>query len=92
MIHKQALKVTDIQTIQVPANAQLLSVQEQRGVLTVWYFFQVVTDKMKDWTFEIIGTGNPGPKADDSFFMSTVQMPDGLVWHVWAHYDYEMDG
>ena len=91
MIHKQVLKIEDIQTIQVPKDSQLLSVQEQRGALTVWYFFQCATE-FKYWTFEIIGTGNYGPKADDSFFVSTVQMSSGLVWHVWAHYDYEMEG
>lgn len=88
MIHKQALEVTDIQTIQVPANAQLLSVQEQRGVLTVWYFFGSETDEIKDWTFEIVGTGNNGPQEEQSYFASTVQMPSGLVWHVWVHYEF----
>lgn len=84
-IFKYALEITDEQHVELPHDSQLLSVQDQNGQLTLWALinpnlnmvFRLVT---------IIGTGHPitKPRAVLGTFIGTVQMYNGLVWHVFV--------
>lgn len=80
-IWKYPLQVTDLQTLEIPQGAQILSAQIQSGQLTLWALVDTSNpcEKVK---IEVVGTGNP---IDDSFsdrkYISTVQMGP-FVWHV----------
>ncbi len=80
-IYKYPLKVADIQTIKMPADARLLSVGDQGGVLTLWA--RVDTEaELVPTTFAIYGTGNPieTPESDEVYIGTTQMGP--FVWHV----------
>lgn len=80
-IHKYALAVTGFQSIDMPLDAQILSIQNQQGSLEIWAKVVPNTD-MVQRHFEIYGTGRiiqPGQRT----YLATVQMDGGaLVWHI----------
>lgn len=80
-IFKYPLKLTDIQAIEIPEKASILSVDIQNGGICLWALVDP-NSKLVNYKFAIIGTGNP---IDDSYnlqmFIGTVQQPP-FVWHV----------
>ena len=83
-IYNYKLDVIDKQVIQLPQNAQILSVQEQHGELCLWALVEEQAET-EDWTIQIIGTGNPAYHVDAGDFIGTVQARGGyLVWHIFA--------
>lgn len=84
MIHKQTLRIIDEQQIELPSDARILSVANQRDQLCVWYEFSERLNEKKTTTIIIVGTGNRGPEtAVSDRFIGTVLMMEGdLVWHV----------
>lgn len=82
-IWKWPLQVTDLQQVQMPRGAQVLSVQMQGGAPQLW---ALVDEKApaEPRTFATYGTGNPMPEvADYGQFVGTYQMHGGsLVFHV----------
>lgn len=84
MIHKQILKLTDVQEIVIPDNAIILSVKNQNGNLCVWYQYDDTSENCKTFqkvTILIVGTGNPKPNAENTYFIDTVIMGSS-VWHI----------
>lgn len=84
-VYKYQLQIEDLQEISVPAGAQFLSVQYQRGVLTLWVLVNP-ENAHANVMIEIIGTGNP---ADDypRTYIGTAQSPVSCaVWHVFWRY------
>lgn len=80
-IWKYPLEITDIQIVEMPSNAQILSAQMQGDALCLWVLVNM-TDAIERRSIEIIGTGNPMAEYPRQF-ISTVQMHGGaLVWHV----------
>jgi len=83
-IHKYPLKVAGQQTVEMPADAQILSVQMQGQKLCIWALV-TPTLPMVDRKIEVFGTGKPVselPMAGRNF-LGTVQTAGGaLVWHV----------
>lgn len=81
-IWKYELQVTDMQAVEMPQFAELLSVANQNGSLCLWAM--VDADKPRDTRhIEIIGTGNPVPTdmgVDRKFIGTAVINP--FVWHV----------
>ena len=80
-IYKYPLTITDRQDVEMPTGSRLLSVGEQEGQLILW----VAVDTNKPTISRcivIVGTGNPAKNIVDSPFIGTVQMSNGLVWHV----------
>ena len=82
-IFKYRLELSSRQYIEVPCDAEFLTVQLQRGEICLW----AVVDPGKvnvSQEFVIRGTGHPLP--DKSFeilqFLGTVQTQDAYVWHV----------
>lgn len=83
LIWKYPLDIKDEQVVDLPINAQLLSVQEQNGQIVLWAIVEPnrVTEEIK---VRIYGTGHPLAVQDDLFsYLGTVQTSGGsLVWHV----------
>lgn len=82
VIYKYELEITDVQTIKMPRRACPISVGHQNGKLVVWCGVNT-NAAVAEHTFYVVGTGNPMP--NDGAYMEpigTVQMPNGLVWHV----------
>lgn len=82
-IHKVTLSEVDEQTISIPANSDILSVQEQNGNIFLWY---LCGTKMPNVERKILifGTGHEITKNRENLtFLGTVQYAKGiLVYHV----------
>lgn len=82
-IFKYQLQVKDIQTINLPTNYKILSLQVQHGLPCIW----VAVDNEQSTipiTFRMIGTGGT-INLDESSFLGTLQFLDGeLVVHVFV--------
>jgi hypothetical protein len=84
-IWKYTLEVTDLQTLEMPVGAEILSVQMQHGVPTLWATVNPAA-LTQFRTIAIHGTGNPIP-GDPGIFLGTVQQQVGnstLVWHIFS--------
>lgn len=84
-IHKYQLKVTDRQLLELPEGSRTLACKEQDGNLCLWVYLDT-EEKLERLEILILGTGNPAPSdlKDTHFFIDTVQMSNGLVWHVFG--------
>lgn len=80
-IWKFPLEVTDHQSIEMPANAKVLSVADQAGVLTIWALVDPEAERelRHVWVF---GTGHPVTVSGATFRGSVQQGP--FVWHVFT--------
>jgi len=80
-IWKFALEIEDEQSISMPEGAEILCVQEQRGVGCLWA--KVNTENpMIDKTIVIRGTGHPFVEEAGKY-LGTFQIDGGvLIWHV----------
>jgi hypothetical protein len=88
VIYKYPLEITDTQTVELPYEHRILSVQAQNGILCLWAAVDLEETFKADRTIRIIGTGNQSDELDfyfsgDMEFISTVQL-SGLVWHVFT--------
>lgn len=79
LIYKYQIPFPDA-VIDMPIGAEILSVQEQHGIPTMWALIndEVGTIKRK---FSFYGTGHP-IHIDNFKFLATIQRGKGLVWHV----------
>ena len=83
-IHKYPIEITDFQTLKVPQERRILSVQVQNDKPCIW--MEVKTDtphtELKVYVF---GTGQPMPPID-LHYIGTIQVLEGRgVFHVyWA--------
>jgi len=88
-IYKYILAEVDYQSLNIPAKAQILSVQEQNDYLTIWVGLNTNEPSViRD--IRVFGTGNPVvlTHPDSKLnFIGTVKMPVGLVWHVFEEID-----
>lgn len=65
----------------MPADARIVHVGQQHGSVTVWAEVGVPdVSGMRPTTLRVTATGEPF----DGDYVGTVQMPNGLVWHVVA--------
>lgn len=83
VIWKYPLELAEKQTLQTPLGAQILSLQVQRGVPTLWILVDPDSPKVSR-TLWMVGTGYPVPAAAASgTFIGTYQVEDGaLVFHI----------
>lgn len=84
-IWKYPLNIIDTQSVEIPANSRILSVQFQHEVLTVWAHVEASNPKVLR-KIHIYGTGHPADSAEYLDFIGTAQQY-GLVWHVFAERD-----
>lgn len=83
-IWKYRLQVTDIQPVNMPEGAEILSVQFQGCLLCLWALVNAARPTTER-VIEIFGTGNPVycDMGIERKFIATAQQPDlPLVWHV----------
>ena len=86
IIYKYPLVVQDVQTIKLPSNAEILSVQSQivntfrDRELVLWAIVNPQLDTEQERTIHIIGTGNPMPNKVLKY-LGTTQM-NTFVWHI----------
>lgn len=81
-IFKYPLKITGKQSIKIPRNHRILSVQVQDGILCVWAAVEPEGCTVFR-EFLIVGTGCDMPEEEH---IATVQ--DGhLVWHIFSDFN-----
>jgi len=81
-VWKYPLAVTDVQEVEMPAGAEILSAQVQDETLCLWALV-VPGWEEEPRRIRIVGTGNPFDHETGVKFIGTVQMHSGLlVWHV----------
>ena len=69
----------------MPRHARVIHVDEQDGELFVWAECEPSNDRVETF-FEVIGTGHnipPITKREVRVHLGTLQMSNGLVWHVY---------
>lgn len=81
-IYKYKLEITDKQTVALPADADILSVDAQLGELCLWAVV-VPNNFTIERRIEIFGTGADIPTGlgISRIYLGTVVMPP-FVWHV----------
>jgi len=80
-IWKYQIAISDVQTIEMPAGAKILSLQTQDGTPCIWALCNEEASKELR-TFTMYGTGHIIHK-DPGTFIGTFQMDGGeLVFHV----------
>ena len=73
---------TQLQLVKMPANATILHVGEQFGDLYVWALVNPDATQV-DYKFFVLGTGvDIGHLEMVCNFQNSVQMSNGLVWHI----------
>ena len=83
-IHKYPLTMADIQTVEMPSGAEILTVQTQVATPCIWAL--VDTDNpVEEHSFAIFGTGHP--IHEDIWvrhkYISTFQLSDGkFIFHL----------
>jgi len=84
-IWKYPLKVTDIQNVEMPAGARVLSAHVQRDTICVWVLADPAADRVRR-QFRIFGTGVPVGEIPMAEFVATVHfLRVGLVFHVFDY-------
>jgi hypothetical protein len=84
-IHKQALAVTDIQTVSLPLGAEILFAREQHDAICIWYRCDSTQVVKHEVQIAICGTGHPCPPADEARYLGSAFIyGGGLVFHVFA--------
>jgi hypothetical protein len=80
-IWKYQIRTTDLQTIEMPEGARILSVQVQHGAPTVWALVDPANPLVERMLI-VCGTGNPCP-SNLGAYVGTYQLQGGaLVFHV----------
>lgn len=79
-IHKIVLPLDIKSVTEMPLNHKILKAGEQNGEIVIWF---ECDDKCKyaPEIFEVVPTGGKVPKDYD--YIDTVQMFNGLVWHIY---------
>ncbi|MCI2145820.1 MAG: hypothetical protein LKK08_06190 [Bacteroidales bacterium] len=82
-IYKYKIEVEDMQTIILPKNAQILTVQMQNGNPYIWALIDNDEEETEAVTIGVYGTGNPIDNNYTLSYIGTFQMYDSkLVFHV----------
>lgn len=84
-IFKYPFGASSIASIEMPIGAEILSVEDQGGVPTLWALVDPNAEK-KHRKLAVFGTGweiEPGSRADVNTYVGTVHMKQvPLVWHI----------
>jgi hypothetical protein len=83
VIHKQILDLTQRQTLSIPRNAEILSIQNQNENIYLWYICNP-DNKLISRTFLLFGTGEREIPEDKIIgYLDTVIMQNNnFVWHI----------
>lgn len=81
-IWKYQLETVDVQKLQMPKNAEILTVQMQKDTLCLWALVNPYSEK-EERIVEIFGTGHPIKSITNRKYISTYQLLKGdFVGHV----------
>ncbi len=81
-IFKYTIPITDgLIELKIPLDHEFCDIQVQGNDLVMWLFIDSHGQFIKK-KFKIFGTGEYIHDPDDYFYLKTVQMPNGLVWHI----------
>lgn len=83
-IFKYPVNIVDRQEIEMPEGAEILTVQNQGGVICLWAIVDPEKEKLTR-TIRIIGTGHDiaDGEAETLIYIGTVQTNGGaFVWHI----------
>lgn len=84
-VYKYQLELKSHQVIEMPKGSQILTFQEQNGILTLWAIVDTEEFKTEEREISIYATGYTIPdKCDVSNWIGTVQV-GSLVWHVFEN-------
>lgn len=86
-VYKYELEVTAEQTIKLPFNAAILTVQMQGARCCLWALVDP-RNELTERSICIFGTGNPIPDKIRLKYINTFQIPSlGLVFHAFEKKD-----
>ena len=81
-IYKYEIPLTDeIIEMEIHDNYALCEVGQQDGKLFMWCVVDIHAKLVKRY-FKIVGTGHKIEGIENLCFLRTIQMPNGLVWHL----------
>lgn len=84
-IYKYSLELVEFQKVELPENAEILSIQLQRGWICLWALVDTLANKVER-SFEIYGTGQEIEKSNGNRkYLTTFQTESGLVFHVFEY-------
>jgi hypothetical protein len=88
-IHKFPIKTIGVTEILLSDDHEVLHVGEQDGQVMMWVKVRTsVGADLDHYKFRIIGTGEQfKPDEKNMHYIGTVQMKEGLVWHVFQELD-----
>lgn len=91
MVHKLAVPLTNEgHEVQFPIGAKIIKVDGDPKLspfeIAVWYLFPVGSPHKQKFNLHAFGTGHPITKKQyvDLTSLTTVVMPNGLVWHLFG--------
>lgn len=85
-IFKYQLEITDVQTLQIPVNSTILSVQLQNDTLCMWVLVNT-ENKIENVNIHIFGTGHEINPEIPLAYISTVQLYGGkLIFHIFKEF------
>jgi len=82
-IFKYALETKDIQTVELPRGARILTVKKQYGKLCLWAEVSETVEDTYEAEIRVIGTGNPIKIDLDKFNHIDTVVTDMYVWHIY---------
>jgi hypothetical protein len=86
-IYKYPIKITDTQTVNLPLNAEILTVKMQGETLCLWAKVEEGNACTEERTIEVFGTGHAMSMKYNRRYIGTAQQAGGsLIWHIFERY------
>ena len=83
-VFKYEIPLTDeLIEIEMPDNCAICEINHQGDSLFIWALVDIHAPLFTN-KFKIFGTGHKIDDVEGMYFLKTVHMPNGLVWHVFA--------
>lgn len=84
VIYKYEIPVIgEVFEINLPLGYTICDINHQNDELFMWVLIELNVPKIP-LKFMVIGTGKVIQDCSNMWFMKTIHMPNGLVWHVFA--------
>lgn len=80
-IYKYPIEIKDINVVSMPYDAEVLTVQMQGNIPTIWAMVDPDSRPYIERRFQIIGTGHPIPDDFKGEYITTFQ-ESIFVWHI----------
>ena len=74
--------------LQIPDNYAICDINNQGDSIFIWALVDVHAPLVIN-KFKIFGTGHKIDDVEGLYFLKTVHMPNGLVWHIFSIEDKE---